>query len=307
MSCCSFLKQGASVIDHAVSAAAGRSQGNGGLRTNFRIGPDLALKKPWFFDTIWNHFGNWFYGCKAMGADQEGVQNSNLALSELRRLVDQLIATGHRRLPPERRLAEDFKVGRRAIRRALEVLDAEGVLQRRHGSGNFIALHSEIAAVGLSTETALVAVAEQSTPLEVMEVRLQIEPALARMAALKARRDDVEQLFRLAAKAAASDDADGHELWDGAFHRKIAQAAGNALFLALFDAVDHVRERQPWRVMRQRARSAPRHLLYVDQHERIVAAIAARDPARAASAMRDHLQTLHQALLACLAEDGDDS
>ncbi|PKU21808.1 FadR/GntR family transcriptional regulator [Telmatospirillum siberiense] len=239
-------------------------------------------------------------------APQDGAQNSNLALAEIRRLIDRLIAAGDQRLPPERRLAEDFKVGRRAVRRALEVLDAEGVLRRRHGSGNFIALRSGPPVAEPPGETALFDIAERSTPIEVMEVRLHVEPALARLAALKARRDDIEQLRRLADKAAASEDADGHELWDGAFHRKIAQAAGNSLFLALFDAVDHVREHQPWRVLRQRARSQARHAVYIEHHERIVQAIAARDAMAAGAAMREHLRALQEALTACLTEDGND-
>lgn len=241
-----------------------------------------------------------------LDATPEGVQNSNLALTEIRRLIDRLIASGHRRLPPERQLAEDFNVGRRAVRRALEVLDAEGVLDRRHGSGNFIAFHAASPSMEPPGDAVILDVALRSTPIEVMEVRLHIEPALARMAALKARQDDMEQLRRLADKAAASGDADGHELWDGAFHRKIAQAAGNALFLALFDAVDHAREGQSWRVMRQRARSHSRHASYVAHHERIVQAISARDAAGAGAAMREHLRALQEALTACLIEDGDD-
>ncbi|MDR3435154.1 FCD domain-containing protein [Telmatospirillum sp.] len=235
-----------------------------------------------------------------MATVSDDGQNSNLALASLRRLVDHLIASGERRLPPERQLALDFNVGRRAIRRSLEVLEAEGVLQRRHGSGNFIAFHPSP-----FSGSALLDVAAASTPIEVMEVRLQIEPALARMAALRAREGDIEQLRGLADKAAASDDADSHELWDGALHRKIAQAAGNALFLALFDTVDHVRKEKPWRSLRQRARSGARHRLYVDQHQRIVEAIAARDPSAAASTMREHLLALQGAMLECLVEDGD--
>ncbi|MGO8656855.1 winged helix-turn-helix domain-containing protein, partial [Rhizobium ruizarguesonis] len=61
--------------------------------------------------------------------------NSNYALERLRALLrsDSLDADG--KLPTERTLSEMLGVGRRAVRRALEVLEAEGRIWRRQGSG----------------------------------------------------------------------------------------------------------------------------------------------------------------------------
>src|SRR3546814_15859055 len=83
--------------------------------------------------------------------------------------------------------------------------------------------------------------------LEVMEVRLRLEPALAQLAALRATRDDVAWMRTLAAKGFDADDLDGRELWDSALHRAIASVAGHALFLALSDVVDRVRLADDWR------------------------------------------------------------
>lgn len=63
--------------------------------------------------------------------------NSNYALERLRALLrsDSLDADG--KLPTERALSEVLGVGRRAVRRALEVLEAEGRIWRRQGSGTY--------------------------------------------------------------------------------------------------------------------------------------------------------------------------
>jgi DNA-binding FadR family transcriptional regulator len=63
--------------------------------------------------------------------------SSSLALDRLRLLLDEAAPGGDHRLPPERDLAEQLGVGRRALRRALEVLEAEGRIWRHQGKGTF--------------------------------------------------------------------------------------------------------------------------------------------------------------------------
>lgn len=59
--------------------------------------------------------------------------NSNYALAKLREYIQTQDLAKDRRLPTERAFAETFNVGRRAVRRALEVLEAEGLIWRRQG------------------------------------------------------------------------------------------------------------------------------------------------------------------------------
>ena len=59
-----------------------------------------------------------------------------VALKALRRhLADAPVNGG--RLPPERELASQMKVGRRTVREALSVLEQEGAIWRRQGQGTF--------------------------------------------------------------------------------------------------------------------------------------------------------------------------
>ena len=41
-------------------------------------------------------------------------------------------------MPPERVLAEELGVGRRSLRRALDVLEQEGRISRHQGRGTFV-------------------------------------------------------------------------------------------------------------------------------------------------------------------------
>src|SRR5690606_11773469 len=103
-----------------------------------------------------------------------------------------------------------------------------------------------------------------------------------------------------------SNDSDEHELWDGMLHRLIAQAAGNRLFLALFDTVNRIRQDEAWRVIRERARKSSRSLSEANmQHQNIVEAIARRDPVSAGEAMRQHLLMLQEILIRQTSLDGE--
>ena len=217
--------------------------------------------------------------------------SSNFALGRLRALLDNSSFEGEQRLPAERVLASQIGIGRRALRRALEVLEAEGRIWRHQGKGTFVGPRPA------HTPTNLEELSKRTHPLEVMDVRLEIEPALARLAAMRATNGDIERLLRLAEKTASSSDADGRELWDSALHRTIAEAAGNSLLLAIFDMVDRIRQDTAWRLLRERARSGERQQVYVEQHRRVIAAIAQREAHAAEHAMREHLELVREGLL----------
>lgn len=213
--------------------------------------------------------------------------NSAYALEQLRTLI----AGGtlaDAKLPTERALSETLGVGRRSVRRALEVLESEGLIWRRQGAGTFVGEKPD----GWSDHVgALVA---GTDIMEIMEVRLRIEPQLAQLAAMRAKPVEIERMRVLAERIGHSTDADAKELWDGALHRQIAQSAGNQLFLSIFDVVNRIRQDAAWQSIRERARRVGRNARasYL-QHLSIVDAIAERDPGKAGEAMRQHL-LMHQ-------------
>ncbi len=232
--------------------------------------------------------------------DKPTQRNSSLALERLRILVDQLKAEGVEQLPTERELVEQIGVGRRAVRRALEVLEAENRIWRRQGAGTFLGPEPH-------QTNHLEMLPENSNMLEVMEVRLRIEPALSRLAALRASDADIRSMRDLAKRVADADDMDSRELWDGALHRAIARAAGNTLFLALFDVVDRVRQDTNWRHVREALRTRDAVTLYKSQHLDVITAIERRDPVAAERAMRSHLKSLQERLLYENAEETHDA
>jgi len=219
-------------------------------------------------------------------------ENSNFALDKLRALLRSDAIGPDGKLPTERELSDSLGVGRRAVRRALEVLEAEGRIWRRQGSGTYAGpgpnrLSGDVGSIVAGTDL-----------MEIMEVRLRVEPQLAQLAALRAKAHEIERMYELVDRIQESNDADSHELWDGALHRQLAQSAGNRFFLALFDVINRVRQDDTWQTTRERARNAAhtKPLVY-KQHMALIDAIAARDPVKAGEAMRQHLLTLQESLI----------
>ncbi len=207
---------------------------------------------------------------------------------DLRKLLDGTHPVGTR-LPPERTLCASLGVSRTLLRAALGELEAEGRLWRHVGQGTFVGGRP------LASDRALALASAVTSPADVMEVRLATEPQLAFHAAMRATESDRAHLRHCLAKLERSPNHANYARWDSTFHRAIAEAAHNALFLMLFDAVNAVRNQQAWSDVWERM-ITPNRKLYDKQHGQMLEAILARDPHRARELMRQHLQFVRDAI-----------
>lgn len=228
-----------------------------------------------------------------------GRSNSSLALERLRTLIREHRDEADYQLPAEREIAQSMAVGRRAVRRALEVLEAEGTIWRRQGKGTFIGNGP------ISRLDSLPDLVSRTNPVDVMETRLVLEPGIARLAALRASREDIDALERLSRRIAAAVDDDGWELWDSVFHRRIAKCAGNVMLMAMLDALQRARQEPEWRKLRASSRTEEQRQRVYREHDEIVAAISNRDGQAAEQAMRRHLRTIDTNLRAQITGDED--
>ena len=83
---------------------------------------------------------------------------------------------------------------------------------------------------------------------------------------------------------------------DDLLHRTIAEATDNILLLALFDQLNAARRAVAWGAVTRTTDRPPRDHSSFVEHEAIVAAIQARDPHAADTAMRTHLRSVSSRL-----------
>ena len=229
------------------------------------------------------------------GIDDRGQS----ALTQTRAYLAQRRLAPGTRLPPERELCEILGVSRGDLRKALAILESRGELWRHVGKGTFVGARpaSELVSVG--------AIAAQTSPAEVMRARLAIEPELAREAALHANADDVRTLHLCLAGARGSETWRQYESWDNRLHRAIAEAAHNALLLAVFDTINAVRRAVVWGRLREDGFRPPADHHSFAEHEAIVRAIEERELGAAAERMRLHLRNVQAHLLGAVSDGTD--
>jgi DNA-binding FadR family transcriptional regulator len=212
-------------------------------------------------------------------------------LTQLRAYLASSQISANGRLPPERDLADMLGVSRAELRKGLAVLEGEGALWRHVGKGTFVGTRPLAAAADVT------ALARRTRPQEVMRARIALEPEITRLAALNATEEELSRLRNTNARCRAAETWRQYEAWDALLHHQLANASHNILLIGLLDILNAVRRTVTWGRLRNSPERPPADHHSFAEHDRIIAAIAARDLDEAEAAMRAHLESVARNLV----------
>lgn len=192
------------------------------------------------------------------------------------------LVTGDR-LPPERELAQRLGVSRASVKQAIVVLEVQGLVETRHGGGTYLLTD------GLDTEPVDRLMDRRGRLPDVLDAREALETRLAALAAERRTEADVAAITAALDHMAAEIDSGEHGVeGDRRFHAAVTAAAHSPLLAQFMKSIaEQITEsrneslRQPGRPSKSLA-----------QHHRILDAIAAGTPGKAAEAMRRHVRTV---------------
>jgi DNA-binding FadR family transcriptional regulator len=194
----------------------------------------------------------------------------------LRRIIDEEGA-----LPAERVLADRLNVKRHQLRKALQMLRGLGELEPAR-SGRRASSDTTIQSGKLVLST---------NPMEVMEMRMMLEPALARLAALRASPAEIARIMQHAKSPPGMSPSQADQL----FHRAIAAGSRNSLASELHILLHQVQSDSRLRFADSDDETTTERIAQRDsEHQAIAEAIAARDPNRAERAMWEHLAVVQR-------------
>ncbi len=196
-------------------------------------------------------------------------------------------------LPSERVLQDAYGVSRTVVREALKLLAARGLVTTGTGQGAVVSKNLTAPAI----DALVLAFHRSHARLEdLLTTRLLLEPESAAQAAEHATPIQIRRLHELCQALGALSASNqperaasqSYEL-NAQFHTLVAQASQNPVLEILITILVGIIWRQQNTVDLQQP--PEHHARTADQHERIVQAIAARDPAQARLAMLGHLQS----------------
>ena len=212
------------------------------------------------------------------------VQSSDMPLQTVepqrlyRQIAEQLRAamlsgefTVGARLPAERDLAKQLGVSRPSVREALIALEVEGWVEVRTGSGIYV-LDKNNAAKETQIDPS------EWGPLELIRARRVVEGEIASLAALQAKKRDVDAI-RLALTSMKNEAQQGILPLEGdrAFHTAIVQCCGNVVLLETVQSFWDSRRGPVFTRLGGYFETMKSWQSAIDEHEAILTAIAAHD------------------------------
>ncbi|WP_419847774.1 FadR/GntR family transcriptional regulator [Candidatus Poriferisocius sp.] len=188
------------------------------------------------------------------------------------------------RIPREADLASQLGVSRGSLREAVRILAYLGILDVRVGDGTYV---TELNGANLLGGLTLIGqVANETTVLEIFEIRRILESSAAAIAATRITDEQLEHLEGLLGQLAVEDDRERFVHLDICFHDAIVEATGNVALRTLCSGLSGQTQRA--RLMRSqhvegildRSRS---------EHADIFRYIASGRPTLAAAAATSHV------------------
>ncbi len=222
-------------------------------------------------------------------AVRAGGSQTDVVVQGIKKLIiDGALRRGDR-LPVEKDLAEALGVSRGPLREGVRALSMMGVLETRQGDGTYVtALDPSLL---LAPMGFVVDLQDHSGAHHLHAVRRMLETQAAGLAATRITDEALataDELLRLT-EAELADGVPDHETLidnDIAFHRVIAEAAGNPVLAALIEALGGRTTRDRlWRSISQEGADEATH----GEHRAILDALSGHDPDRARVRMAAHL------------------
>ncbi len=195
------------------------------------------------------------------------------------------------RLPPERELAKQLGVSRPVVREAMIALEIAGLVDVRGGAGTFV--RRTRADVG-----SVLAADSGPGPFDLIAARRMLEGEIAHAAAQTVTDAGLRSLTE-AIDVMRRDIESGKDTRqaDRLFHVRVAELTGNAVLASLVDGLWAHMLAPMFDVLGRHAGLRGEDRMTVADHEKIVQALARRDPAIAREAMRGHLAHVEQILM----------
>jgi GntR family transcriptional repressor for pyruvate dehydrogenase complex len=215
---------------------------------------------------------------------------------EVARLIDAGTFKPGERLPAERELSRSLQVSRSSLREALGILEMQGRITIRVGSGAYVAKAARRGAMGTRDPAEI-------SPFDILRARRLVEGEAAALAARHATPAQIKAMTKALERLAAEMRANRMQsAADREFHLCIAAASGNSALALVIERL-WAEGGQPLSArIEELFVSRGRKRDNIAEHRAVLVAIRNRDAAAARRAMRVHLANAERQRMVLLRE-----
>jgi DNA-binding FadR family transcriptional regulator len=213
-------------------------------------------------------------------ADQTSL-TERVAQKISRMIAHQSLQVGNK-LPNEFQLAEFLNVGRGTIREAVKLLVSRNILVIERGKGTYVAHNPGVVADPWGFEYIQ---NKYKLALDLLEIRLIVEPDLAAMASLRGEDEDFAEISRICDRVESLIERNlPYEEEDMELHVGIARSTQNSVAPRLIPIISQSIDIQIQLMHYSRGAGA------IEEHQKIVNSIVNRQPDEARRHMQNHLR-----------------
>ena len=228
--------------------------------------------------------------------DFKPIKHPRVSESVFGQLKEAILSNDYKagdKLPSERELAEQFQVSRIAVREAIRALENKGFVAIRQGAagGAFV---TDLTFEQLASACLDLYMARKISVHELHQVRILIEPEVARLATVNANPDMKDRLLRAYEAEhppGASLDADIASATK--VHFVLAEMCGNRFFEAIIISVIKLNAM----ILEELKPHPPYSIHPPGLHHALVEAVLSGNPDAAADAMRNHAREFYENLM----------
>lgn len=209
-------------------------------------------------------------------------------------LVERIVKDGFKpgdRFPTERQIATELGIGRSLVREAFIMLEIEGYLEVRKGSGSYVRDRGA-GRPGLTEG--------DFGPFELLQARQLLESSVAGLAACTVTKSDILRLREtLDLERRSIENGEDDDKADRQFHLQIAEATQNSVLVNQMASLWDLRHSNAmWDRLHSRIFDLSYRTKWLDDHSAILEALRQRNVEGARQAMWQHLEHVRQTLLA---------
>lgn len=205
-------------------------------------------------------------------------------------LLNEQLSLGDK-LPTERELSEILSLSRNSIREAIKIMENMGIIESRHGSGNYL-----VGNIGKSFTDSLsmMVLMKRVDYLEISQLRRGIEIQALSLAMNIITEDDLSSLNLLVNKMYVCNEIQQATL-DKEFHYTIVALCKNDLMLSIMQSLSEICEQFIEYVLNGTLKNEKNP--FIELHKKILESLVQKDLSMGIEAINEHYDIIDESLI----------